>query len=179
LHYALPLIMTRAAVVVVVALLLAPALVGVATPAVQQPNPGDGSRTFSGSWSARGQRQRIPTEGNRFASIVRLSGAVVLAKTDFESGLLGEAIAFDDGQTLSVGRAVWTDARGDRVFSELRGEPVADGRRITGTITGGTGRYAGASGEYTLTWQYVAYDADDVVQGRSVDLRGRLRTATR
>ena len=54
--------------------------------------------------------------------------------------------AFDDGQTLQrrdAGRAVQTDSRGDGVFSELRGEPVAAGRRVAGTITGGTGRYAG------------------------------------
>ena len=169
--------MMRAAVVV--ALLLAPALVGASRAAgVRQADQGEGWRTFSGSWSARGQRQAIPTEGGRSAAIVRLSGAVVLAKTDLDGGLLGEAIAFDDGNTLSVGRAVWTDARGDRVFSELKGEPVATGRRIVGTITGGTGRYAGAIGDYALTWQYVAQDADDVVQGRSVDLRGRLRKAT-
>ena len=102
----------------------------------------------------------------------------MLAKTDLDGGLLAEAIAFDDGQRLSVGRAVWTDTRGDRVFSELKGEPVATGRRVVGTITGGTGRYAGVTGDYALTWQYVAQDADDVVQGRSVDLRGRLRKAT-
>ena len=73
---------------------------------------------------------------------------------------------------------MWTDTRGDRVFSELKGEPVATGRRVTGTITGGTGRYAGVTGDYSLTWQYVAQDVDDVVQGRSVDLRGRLRKGT-
>jgi hypothetical protein len=155
---------------VVLAMLLAPA----AGPAAQ----GDDWRTFSGSWSARGQRQTIPTEGSHSAAIVHLSGAVVLAKTDLDGGLLGEAIAFDDGQRLSVGRAVWTDGRGDRVFSELKGEPVATGRRIVGTITGGTGRYAGVTGDYALTWQYVASDVDDVVQGRSVDLRGRVRKAT-
>lgn len=146
--------------------------------AVQQGKPDGEWRTFSGSWSARGQRQVIPTEGNGSAAIVHLSGAVVLARTDLDGGLLGEAIAFDDGQRLSVGRAVWTDARGDRVFSELRGEPVATGRRVVGTITGGTGRYAGVTGDYALTWQYVAQGDDDVIQGRSVDLRGRLRKAT-
>ena len=169
--------MMRAAVVV--AILLAPALVGAGRAAGVQPaDQGEGWRTFSGSWSARGQRQVIPAEGGHSAAIVHLSGAVVLASGDLGIGLLGEAIAFDDGQTLSVGRAVWTDPRGDRVFSELRGEPVATGRRVSGTITGGTGRYAGVSGDYSLTWQYVAQDVDDVVQGRSVDLRGRLRKGT-
>ena len=169
--------MMRAAIVL--AMLLGPALVGAGrASAVGQAAPGEDWRTFSGSWSARGQRQVIPAEGGHSAAIVHLSGAVVLASGDLGIGLLGEAIAFDDGQKLSVGRAVWTDQRGDRVFSELRGEPVATGRRVTGTITGGTGRYAGVTGDYSLTWQYVAQDVDDVVQGRSVDLRGRLRKGT-
>lgn len=166
--------MIRTAVVLLATLSMTPSVVGVAVVAPIQVAPADGWRTFAGSWSASGQRQTIPTEGGRMAGIVHLSGAIVLAQGDLGGGLLGEAIAFDDGQTLSVGRAVWTGGRGDRVFSELRGEPVATGRRIFGTITGGTGRYSGVVGDYELTWQYVARD-DDTVQGRAVDLRGRVR----
>jgi hypothetical protein len=170
--------MSRAALLVLT-LLTAPSLMDAGSAqAVQQGTPDGEWRAFSGSWSARGQRQVIPTEGNGSAAIVHLSGAVVLARTELGGGLLGEAIAFDDGQKQSVGRAVWTDARGDRVFSELRGEPVATGRRVVGTITGGTGQYAGVTGDYALTWQYVAQDTDDVIQGRSVDLQGRLRRTT-
>jgi hypothetical protein len=170
--------MNRTAVFVFAFLLIPASMNAGRTPVVQQVKPDGAWRTFSGSWSARGQRQVVATEGNGSAAIVHLSGAVVLARTDLEGGLLGEAIAFDDGQKLSVGRAVWTDARGDRVFSELRGEPVATGRRVAGTITGGTGQYAGATGDYALTWQYVAQDVDDVIQGRAVDLQGRLRKGT-
>jgi hypothetical protein len=170
----------RRAAIAVLAMLSAPALLGVGgAPALQAGNPVEDWRTFTGSWSARGQRQVIPTESGRSAAIVHLSGAVVLAKKDLGGGMLGEAVAFDDGQNLSVGRAVWTDARGDRIFSELRGEPVASGRRVTGTITGGTGQYAGVVGDYSLTWQYVVADVDDVVQGRAVDMQGRLRKGTR
>ena len=50
---------------------------------------------------------------------------------------------------------MWTDARGDRVFSAFSGEPLQARRRIVGTITGGTGRYAGVRASTTLTWQYV------------------------
>ena len=90
-------------------------------------------------------------------------------------GFRGEAIAFDDGRSTNVGRAVWTDARGDRVFSELKGEPIQTGRRVAGTITGGTGRYAGVTGDYELTWQYVVQSEDESVNGRASDLRGRFR----
>jgi hypothetical protein len=135
----------------------------------------DGWRTFEGSWSAVGHRQTVPTEQGRAAAVVQLSGAVVLTDPAGPSaGFLGEAIAFDDGGNLSTGRAVWTDARGDRLFSTLRGDPLHTGRRIVGTITGGTGRYAGFTGDYALTWQYIVSADDNVVQGRTVDLRGRF-----
>ncbi len=172
--------MIRTAAIVLAVLSLA-AAVGVAVAgAVQEAPPAEGWRTFTGTWSARGQRETIPTEGGRAAGIARFSGAVVLAKgTELGGGMLAEAITFDDGQNVGVGRAVWTDARGDRVFSELKGEPIATGRHILGTITGGTGRYAGVVGDYELTWQYVAQDDDNAVQGRAVDLRGRIRKAAR
>lgn len=134
----------------------------------------DGSRAFAGTWSAVGRRQSLAIEGERTAALIELSGAVTLTAGDGVSrGFAGEAIGFDNGTGTSSGRAVWTDAHGDRLFSVLSGEPLGTGRRVTGTITGGTGRFAGAAGDYALTWQYVVAD-DDTVQGRAIDLRGNL-----
>ena len=142
----------------------------------QQPPP-EGWQTFTGTWSARGQRQSVPIEGGGNASVVYLSGAIVLATRDvLGGGMRAEAVAFDDGSNSGAGRAVWTDSRGNRLFSEMKGRAVAAGRRVTGTFTGGTGPFDGASGDYELTWQYVARDNDTGdVQGRAADLRGRLR----
>jgi hypothetical protein len=143
----------------------------VAAPRAQDPQP-DRLQAFEGSWSASGQRQTIPTESGQLAAITRVSGAVVLSNG---SGFAAEAIAFDDGINASTGRAVWTDRAGDRLFSTLRGGPLQAKRSIAGTITGGTGRWTGASGEYELSWQYVVSADGGEIQGRSVDLRGRLR----
>ena len=135
-----------------------------------------GEATFSGSWSATGRRQTLPTGTNQDAAVVTLSGAIVLMQPGgLSTGFRGEAIGYDDGRGMATGRAVWTNGTGDRVFSELRGEPLATGRRIVGTITGGTGRYQEITGTYELTWQYVVRGEDDVVQGRAADLRGRAR----
>ena len=132
-------------------------------------------RTFQGSWSAVGRRHTLPTDRGT-ASVVQLSGAVVLTDAAGASfGFQGQAIGFDDAEGASVGRAVWTDAHGDRIFSVLKGEPLHTGRRIVGTIGGGTGAYANVTGEYALTWQYVVSGEDDVMQGRTVDLNGRFR----
>ena len=70
---------------------------------------------------------------------------------------------------------VWTDQNGDRVYSEIRGDGTKPGDRITGTIVGGTGRYAGATGAYEFTWQFVLEAEDGTVAGRTQGLAGRVR----
>jgi hypothetical protein len=152
----------------------------------REPPASEGWRSFAGTWSASGHRRAVAVEGESRAAIVEVSGAVVFSSGEgLSRGFRGEAIAFEDGQGSSVGRAVWTDERGDRLFSRLRGESLEAGKRFVGTITGGTGRYAGLEGEYAFTWQYVVA-ADDpadvaattgaaVIQGRAVGLEGRVR----
>ena len=137
--------------------------------------PASDWREFQATWSASGRRHAINTDRST-ATIVDLSGAVVI--TGGESmgrGFRGEVIGFDDGEGMSVGRAVWTDERGDSVYSRLTGDALKSGRRIVATITGGTGRYAGIEGEFAFTWQYVIAGEGDRIQGRAVDLAGRAR----
>jgi hypothetical protein len=136
----------------------------------------EGWQAFEGSWSVAGQRSTVPAEGGGAAAIVQASGAVVLTPAGgLGRGFRGEAVAFDDGHGVSVGRAAWTDEHGDRLFSSLKGEPLDTGKRVVGTITGGTGRYANLEGEYSFTWQYVLSPGDGAIQGRAVGLQGRVR----
>ena len=151
----------RAALLVATALALAPLAAA------------DDWRTFDGTWSATGSRHSLST-GAGPAAIARLSGAIVLSG-GAGSGFTAEAIGFDDGNGTTTGRAVWTDSRGDRIFSALRAGPLQTGRSVTGTFTGGTGRWASATGDYSLTWQYVVAGEEEAIQGRSADLRGRIR----
>jgi hypothetical protein len=148
---------------------------GAARARLQAPPPEEW-RAFGGAWSAVGRRQTLPTEGARGAATIQLSGSVVLASAaGLSRAFQAEAIGYDDGSRLAAGRAVWTDTRGDRVFSELRGETLATGRRIAGTITGGTGRYNGIAGDWELTWQFVVETEEGEIQGRAADFRGRFR----
>jgi hypothetical protein len=136
----------------------------------------DGWRTFEAAWSAAGRRQAVAIEGGEAARIYEFSGALVIKKGEgLGRGFEAEAIAFDDGEGVSAGRCVWTDEHGDRIFSRLRGESLAKGRRLVGTITGGTGRYAGLEGEYSFSWQYVLAVEDGTIQGRTEHLQGRVR----
>jgi hypothetical protein len=133
-------------------------------------------RTFDGTWSASGQRQVLPTVSGQPAGTFQLSGAVSLTSGEgLSRGFRGEALGYVDGAGALVGQAVWTDDRGDKVFSQLTGDIVATGRRVTGTVVGGTGRYAGLTGEYTFEWQYVVESEGGSISGRSAALRGRVR----
>jgi hypothetical protein len=154
-----------------VAALLAAAVVGLLSAQ-------DTERSFAGTWTASGRRESVPVEGGGGAAVVYVSGAVVLAADGgLGRGFRGQAVGFDDGSGMGIGRCVWTDEKGDRIFSRLQGESMAAGRRFVGTITGGTGRYAGVTGEYSFTWQYVIHpdEAGGAIQGRAIRLEGRVR----
>ena len=87
-------------------------------------------------------------------------------------------MGFTDSLAGMQGRCVWTDERGDKVYSELKGEFVANGNSITGTIVGGTGRYAGVTGEYSFQWRFIVEAEDGSISGRAVDLKGRARLSS-
>jgi hypothetical protein len=132
-------------------------------------------REFQGSWNAAGTRHTIPLGADRKGSIVDLRGSMLLAGAERPGvGFRAEVIALVDSETGLVGRGVWTDERGDQVFSEIKGEGTKDENHITGTILGGTGRYAGAVGTYEFSWQYVIELEDGSIQGRAVGLKGRV-----
>lgn len=167
----------KAVIAVLAAALAAAAAIAAQAPAsLPQAAPEPAWRTFEGSLSATGQHQAIPTERGRPAMTMQLSGPVSITGGEgLSRGFLAEVLGFDDGAGLTVLRCVWTDDRGDKVFSRLTGDTVAAGRRIAGTITGGTGRYAGITGDFSFEWQYVIEAEAGTVSGRGVGLRGRYR----
>jgi hypothetical protein len=133
-------------------------------------------REFEGSWNAAGSRHSIPLGAGRKGSVVELRGTMLLAGPGRPGvGFGAEVIGLVDSATGFVGRSVWTDEHGDRVFSELKGEGTADRNIITGTFIGGTGRYAGATGTYEFSWKFIIEAEDGSIQGRAVGLKGRVR----
>ncbi len=112
----------------------------------------------------------------RKASVSILRGSLLLSGPQRPAlGVRAEAVVFNDSATGMIGRAVWTDDRGDQAWSELRGEGTATGNRISGTFIGGTGRFAGITGDYAFTWRFVLETEDGTVQGQSLGLKGRVR----
>lgn len=131
---------------------------------------------FEGTWTAAGTRRTLRLGPDERAAIFELTGSVLLTGAQRPAvGFRAQAIGFSDSRAGMQGRCVWTDERGDMVYSELRGEFVDTGNHITGTFIGGTGRYAGVTGDYTFQWQYVVDTEDGAVSGRVVDFKGRAR----
>jgi hypothetical protein len=131
---------------------------------------------FQGTWNAAGSRRTMPLGADRLGSIIDLRGTMLLAGAQRPgTGFRSEVIGLVDSATGFQGRSVWTDERGDQVFSELQGEGTAASNHIAGKILGGTGRYSGATGEYDFSWHWVMEAEDGSIQGRAVDLKGRVR----
>ena len=136
-------------------------------------------RSFEGTWSASGTRQTLKLETNHRASTFDLAGSLLLiGDRGLGVGFQAQAIGFTDSLTGMQGRCVWTDEHGDKVYSELKGEFVATGNHIVGTFLGGTGRYAGVTGEYSFQWRFIVESEDGAVSGRAVELKGRARLSS-
>ena len=170
------------ALVVAAAGALAPRLetpVGARASRAQHSTPATGTgsewRAFEASLSATGRRETLAVEDGRTAVTVRLSGSLVVTRSDgLGKGFRADFLGFDDGG-VGTGRAVWTDDAGDKIFSRMVGGNMQAGRQSSATITGGTGRYATLTGTYTFTWQYVMPDEHGVVHVRVVSMKGRYR----
>jgi hypothetical protein len=130
---------------------------------------------FEGSWNAAGSRRTISLGAERRGSILDLRGTMLLAGSKRPGvGFRSEVIALVDSDTGLQGRSVWTDEHGDQVFSELQGEGTAARNHITGKFLGGTGRYAGATGSFEFSWQWVMEAEDGTIHGRAIELKGRI-----
>ncbi|RPI99517.1 MAG: hypothetical protein EHM39_06385 [Chloroflexi bacterium] len=144
-------------------------------PASETLPPGEW-HVFEGTWTATGTRWTLRLGPADRAAIFDLTGSVLLTGAQRPAvGFKARAIGFSDSPTGMQGRCVWTDERGDMVYSELKGEAVGSGNHIVGRFIGGTGRYASVTGDYSFQWQYVVDTEDGAVSGRVVDLKGRAR----
>ena len=141
----------------------------------QVPSPSDGWRTFEASFSASGH-EHILSLGDHDAEDFELSGTFLVTSGDgLSRGFRAQVIGFVDEGRIGVGRLVLTDEQGDQIFNDLDGQAPGTGKRVRGTITGGTGRYARIEGSFEFDWRYLIHTEDGTIQGRAVDLHGRFR----
>jgi hypothetical protein len=136
----------------------------------------DEKQGFTGDWTTIGTRQVLDLGPGQQAVIFQLSGSLLLnGKQRINRGFQAQVIGFSDTTTGLQGRSVWTDEKGDKVFSELSGEGLGPGLLIEGKLIGGTGRYAGVSGEYSFKWKRIGAFEGSELTGRVVDLNGWAR----
>jgi len=136
-------------------------------------------RHFTGTWSASGTRQGLDLGPGHRADVIRLSGSLMLSgKERLNLGFKSEVIGFRDSLEGFQGRSVWTDEHGAKVFSVLQSKTTGAAPLIEGRFIGGTGRYAGVTGEYSFTWQPLRENEDGGVSGRVVGLKGWARQGT-
>lgn len=132
--------------------------------------------SFEGTGTATGNRQTLHLGPDRKVSIVNLTGSMVLVgERGLGQGFRSEVLGYVDSAKGGTAWSVWTDSRGDQVFGEFRGGQIGTRSRFTGTLLGGTGRFAGITGEYEFEWQYVVDEEDGSIQGRIAGLKGRFR----
>ncbi|NTV85623.1 MAG: hypothetical protein HGA21_02640 [Burkholderiaceae bacterium] len=130
-------------------------------------------RHFTGTWSVSGTRQTLEMGPGHRAEAFRLGGALMLTgEQRLGLGFRSDVIGLSDNRTGMQGRSVWTDERGDQVFSELGSAATGPGNLIQGRIIGGTGRFAGVSGEYSFKWNPLVVSEDGSVSGRVDGLKG-------
>ena len=148
-------------------------------PALPNLAAGEGM-AFEGTWSATGHRRILQLGADRRASIADFSGSLLLTGPDRPGvGFQAEAIVFNDSATGMTGRSVWTDERGDQVFSQLQGDATDTGSRITGKVLGGTGRYQDVAGTFEFSWRFVLEAPDGTLQGQAVGFRGMVLKGSR
>jgi hypothetical protein len=148
------------------------------TPAASAAAPAPEQRNFTGTWTVSGTRQTLDMGPGRRVEAFRLGGALMLTgEQRLGLGFRSDVIGLSDNQTGLQGRSVWTDERGDQVFSELSSATTGPGILIQGRIIGGTGRFAGVSGEYSFKWHPLVVSDDGGVSGRVADLKGWARLA--
>ncbi len=145
-------------------------------PAADRAPPSGEWHRFDGTWTASGTRRPLRLGPDRQAWTSQLSGTVLLTgQGGMGVGFRAEVIGLADTRTGFVGRCVWTDQRGDQIYSELAEEPLGGEISIVGTFVGGTGRWAGVTGDYRFRWQYLIDGEDGAVTGRATGLEGRAR----
>ena len=144
----------------------------------QQPPPAESPssekvHSFTGTWTAIGKRQEMQLGPERQATIFSYTGSLLLSGAQRpKAGFKAEVIGLIDSDSGMQGHAVWTDERGEKVYSVLHSEAAGPGSLITGQFIGGTGRYQGVTGEYSFKWQRLTETGDGEVSGRVTDLKG-------
>ncbi len=134
---------------------------------------------FTGRWTVTGEVRRLPFEEGRRVGNFQMRGTIHFTDGGGLRDLGAEMLGLADSATGCTARSVWSDADGDRLFSEMSGQLLDRGGSGEGAITGGTGKFAGARGAYTFSWTSMVEEDDFRINGFIRDLKGTLLIPSR
>ena len=131
------------------------------------------SGEFKGTMIANGTRTPFPFGDGRQVFTFKLGGHVSLQtplgkKKDYWS----ECIGLADSTTGVVGRCVWKDLDGPEIYLTIQSDKLQQGSQVNGTIVGGSGKFAGISGDLSFNWSSVITQTD---ADGSVNVTGQTR----
>lgn len=142
---------------------------------------GADSGEFKGTWIANGTRTPFSFGDGRQVFTFKLSGHVNLhnAPLGKKRDFWAECVGLADSVTGIVGRCVWKDLTGPEVYLTIQSDRLEQGSRVTGTIVGGSGRFAGIGGDLSFNWSSVTSYTDEdgivTVNGQTKNIDGHYR----
>jgi hypothetical protein len=165
----------RAGLRIVGSLLALAAIAGVDARAHAQAPPREG--TFSARWVVTGTWRGLGLGEKREVIVADLGGRLdVLPQGGALVDLASRCLVFWDSATGGTARCRWTHPSGDEIFSEVEGGLLAEGTPVSGRFVGGTGRYAGISGEFRFAGWSALYLEREPRGAERDDREGRAIT---
>jgi hypothetical protein len=159
-----------------VASLLVTAAVASGARAEEPATPNEGE--FTARWVVTGEWRGLGLGPTREVIVADLSG-----RLDVVSGgsgpivdLASRCLVLWDSSLGGSARCRWRHPSGDEIFGEVEGDLLAGGKPVTGRFVGGTGRYAGISGELRFD-KWDSFLLDREVREGQEDQRGRSLSA--
>ncbi len=144
--------------------------------------------SFTARWVVSGTWRGMGLEGTREVILADLTGRLDVTHGSGEIvDLATRCLVYSDSAKGGTGSCRWRHPSGDEIFVEVDGGLLAEDAPVSGRLTGGTGRYAGISGEFGFArWTVLQLDREQRATepeeplGRSVtaftqELSGRWR----
>ena len=133
--------------------------------------------SFSGNWTASGQRQPFDFVEGREVGTFKLAGNVSL-KEKFAGieDFWAECVGLSDSVAGSSVRCVWRSLNGEKAYSVLNGQPLKEGVEVTGEFVGGSESLKGLTGTFNFTWTSTFTDKNqDIFTGHTQNLKGTYK----
>jgi hypothetical protein len=156
--------------------LLAASILALGARAEEPATPREGE--FTARWVVTGEWRGLGLGAAREVLVADLGGR--LDVTPGGSGpivdLATRCLVLWDSSSGAAGRCRWRHPSGDEIFGEVEGDLLAAGKPVVGRFVGGTGRYAGITGEFRFDkWDSFLLDRED--RSGVADQRGRSLSA--